>query len=195
MCSWWFCKYRKMQKLRLFFKSHKIICHKQTIKSLVFFKLARLVCNHMNFNPIKTTYKTLNFCKKIIFAFLNPKFLLWLKILLKHCLNLVHWNAHNLGKKSFQYHKSLVRKKMKLKSGHLELRFSVYTLWDILTLKEPITTAADDKFCDVFPNFRQKEGMIFHENCLSAEDSHEQSCLICYFWKAPKFKIIICWKL
>ena len=25
-----------------------------------------------------------------------------------------------------------------------------------LTLKAPITTAADDKFCDIFPNFRQK---------------------------------------
>ena len=24
------------------------------------------------------------------------------------------------------------------------------------TLKAPITTAADDKFCDIFPNFRQK---------------------------------------
>ena len=25
-----------------------------------------------------------------------------------------------------------------------------------LTLKVPITTAADDKFCDIFPNFRKK---------------------------------------
>ena len=25
-----------------------------------------------------------------------------------------------------------------------------------LTLKAPNTTAADDKFCDIFPNFRQK---------------------------------------
>ena len=25
-----------------------------------------------------------------------------------------------------------------------------------LTLKAPITTAADDKFCDIFPNFRKK---------------------------------------
>ena len=25
-----------------------------------------------------------------------------------------------------------------------------------LTLKAPITTAADDKFCDIFPNFRIK---------------------------------------
>ena len=27
---------------------------------------------------------------------------------------------------------------------------------DSLTLKAPITTAADDKFCDIFPNFRKK---------------------------------------
>ena len=25
-----------------------------------------------------------------------------------------------------------------------------------LTLKAPIMTAADDKFCDIFPNFRKK---------------------------------------
>ena len=47
-----------------------------------------------------------------------------------------------------------------------------------VTLKAPITTAADDKFCDIFPSFRQKLGMIFHENCLPADNSHELSCLI-----------------
>ena len=47
-----------------------------------------------------------------------------------------------------------------------------------LTLKVPITTAADDKYCDIFSNFRKKYGMIFHENCLPADDSHEISCLI-----------------
>ena len=50
-----------------------------------------------------------------------------------------------------------------------------------LTLKASITTAADDKFCDIFPNFRKKLGMILHENRLPADDSHEISCLICYF--------------
>ena len=50
-----------------------------------------------------------------------------------------------------------------------------------LTLKAPITTAADDKFCDIFPNFRNKLDMIFHENRLPADDSHEISYLICYF--------------
>ena len=28
--------------------------------------------------------------------------------------------------------------------------------------------------------------MIFHENHLPADDSHEISCLICYFWKSSK---------
>ena len=28
--------------------------------------------------------------------------------------------------------------------------------------------------------------MIFHENCLPADNSHEISCLICYFWKSSK---------
>ena len=40
-----------------------------------------------------------------------------------------------------------------------------------LTLKTPVTTAADDKFCNIFPHFRQKEGMKLHENRLPAEDS------------------------
>ena len=50
----------------------------------------------------------------------------------------------------------------------------------ILTLKAPIITAADDKFCEIFPNFQKKKkkkiGMIFHENRLPADE-----CLICYF--------------
>ena len=58
-----------------------------------------------------------------------------------------------------------------------------------LTLKAPITTAADDNFHDIFPNFppppqKKKiynEGMIFQENRLPAHDSHEISPLICYF--------------
>ena len=43
----------------------------------------------------------------------------------------------------------------------------------LLTLKAPITTAADDKFWDIFANFRQKLGMILYENRLPADDSHE----------------------
>ena len=31
-----------------------------------------------------------------------------------------------------------------------------------------------------------KKGMIFHENRLPADDSHEISCLICYFGKSGK---------
>ena len=31
-----------------------------------------------------------------------------------------------------------------------------WLLQEVLTLKAPILTAADDQFCDIFPNFRQK---------------------------------------
>ena len=55
-----------------------------------------------------------------------------------------------------------------------------------ITFKAPITTAADDKYCDFFPNFRKKKGMIFHKNTQPADDSHKVSCLICYFWKSSK---------
>ena len=56
-----------------------------------------------------------------------------------------------------------------------------------LTLKVPITTAADDKFCDIFPSFQHKYGMIY--------DSHEISCHICYFCKSSEMKIVVCCKL
>ena len=52
-------------------------------------------------------------------------------------------------------------------------------------LKAPITTAEGDKFCDIFFNF----SMIFHEDRLPGEDSHEiskNSCLICYLRKSRK---------
>ena len=45
-----------------------------------------------------------------------------------------------------------------------------------LTLKAPITTAADDTFFNFFHNLRKK-GMIFRENRVPADDSHEISCL------------------
>ena len=64
-----------------------------------------------------------------------------------------------------------------------------------LTLKAPITTAADDKLCDTFLIFPKKLGMIFHENCLPADNSHEISCFICYFEKAAKFEIVVCRKI
>ena len=50
----------------------------------------------------------------------------------------------------------------------------------ILTLKAPITTVADDKFCDTFPNL--KKGMKYH-------------ALFVIFEKAAKFEIAICCKL
>ena len=55
-----------------------------------------------------------------------------------------------------------------------------------LTLKAPITTAEDDKFCDIFHNFRQKIRYDITWNRLPADDSHEISCLIGYFWKSSK---------
>ena len=53
--------------------------------------------------------------------------------------------------------------------------FGKLTLISYLTIKAPIATAVDDKFWDIFPNFRQKQGMILHENRLPAEDSHKIS--------------------
>ena len=51
-----------------------VICEKSSV--WCFFKSTRQVCNHLNFNSIKTALKTLVFFKKLIFAFLNPKIVL-----------------------------------------------------------------------------------------------------------------------
>ena len=44
--------------------------------------------------------------------------------------------------------------------------------------------AADDNFFEIFPNFRKKYGMIFHENPLFV-----------IFEKGAKLQIIVCCKL
>ena len=51
-----------------------------------------------------------------------------------------------------------------------------------LTLKAPITTAADGKISNIFPNFKKK-GIIFHENRLPADDSHEISSHLLFLKK------------
>ena len=61
-----------------------------------------------------------------------------------------------------------------------------------LSLKAPMTTAVDDKLCNIFPNFRKNKVCCF---MLPADDSHEVSCRICYFEKAEKFEIAVPWKL
>ena len=61
-----------------------------------------------------------------------------------------------------------------------------------LALKVPIPTAADDKFCNISPNFQTKYGMIFHENQTSLMKYH---ALFVIFEKAAKFEIVVCCKL
>ena len=71
-------------------------------------------------------------------------------------------------------------------------------LWSdfILGSKAPIMTAADDKFCDTFLNFRKKQQqeMIFHENRLPAKILMKYT-LIVIFEKATKFETVVCCKL
>ena len=63
-----------------------------------------------------------------------------------------------------------------------------------LNLKAPITTAADDKFCEIFPNFRKKAWYFMRIVC-------QQTILMKYhalfviFEKAAKFEIVVCYKL
>ena len=63
-----------------------------------------------------------------------------------------------------------------------------------LTLKAPITTAADDNFCEIFPNFRKNKVYFMRIVC-------QQTILMKYhalfviFEKAAKFAIVVCCKL
>ena len=71
-------------------------------------------------------------------------------------------------------------------------------LWSdfILGSKAPIMTAADDKLCDTFLNFRKKkqQEMIFHENRLPAKILMKYT-LIVNFERATKFETVVCCKL
>ena len=68
----------------------------------------------------------------------------------------------------------------------IEVKFHMEHALDqtTLTFNVPITTAADEKYCEIFPNF-QKKGMIFREN----------RALFVIFEKAAKFEMFVCCKL
>ena len=54
----------------------------------------------------------------------------------------------------------------------------IFTAVAILTLKAPITTAADDSQKYFFFIFQRKQVLAFHVNRLPADDSHEMSRLV-----------------
>ena len=64
--------------------------------------------------------------------------------------------------------------------------FFLYTYEMNFTLKAPITTEADDKFRDIFPNFRKKEGMILHEQSFLMK----YHALFVIFEKAATYAIV-----
>ena len=68
--------------------------------------------------------------------------------------------------------------KKRSKGYELGLAWHVWVREQNLTLKAPITTAADDKFFDIFPNFQKKYHAVFE-----------------IFEKAAKFEIVVCCKL
>ena len=80
---------------------------------------------------------------------------------------------------SFKGHKIEKPSKLKLYNANMSICSNLHNLIP------QITTAADNKFCNIFLNFRKKV-MIFHENRLPADDSHKISYLICYFRNGGK---------
>ena len=93
---------------------------------LCFFKSTMQVCNYLFLNSIKTALKTLIFLKKVDFCIFEPKNRKVIENSSKTPLNfLVHYRAHTLAKIYFNITRAKSGKK-KLKSGYLELRFSVW---------------------------------------------------------------------
>ena len=64
-----------------------------------------------------------------------------------------------------------------------------------LTLKTPITTAAEDKFCDIFPNFRKNKVWYFMRIVCQQMILMKYHALFVIFEKAAKFEIVVCCKL
>ena len=64
------------------------------------------------------------------------------------------------------------------------------------TLKKPITTAADDKFCYIFPNFwKKKKEWYFIRIVCQQTILMKYHALFVNFEKAAKFEIFGCCKL
>ena len=64
-----------------------------------------------------------------------------------------------------------------------------------LTLKAPIMTAADNKFCDIFPNFQNNKVWYFMRIVCQQTILMKYHALFVIFEKAAKFEIVFCCKL
>ena len=107
------------------FKNVYKIYHKQNFNCLVFFKLDRPVCKHLDVNFIKTTLKTIFSLKKSIFAFLTQKNFEVKENCSKTLLNVCQLTYTYIGKKKLNFI-SVWSEVMSLKSDQLELGFSIF---------------------------------------------------------------------
>ena len=64
-----------------------------------------------------------------------------------------------------------------------------------LTLKAPITTVADDKFYDIFLNFRKNKVWYLMRIVCQQTILIRYHALFVIFEKAIKFEIVVCCKL
>ena len=62
-------------------------------------------------------------------------------------------NCFSLKMKNQLAYKNTIMCDVEVMLHFLEGRILLFECIKFLTLKAPITTAADDKFCDIFPNF------------------------------------------
>ena len=67
-------------------------------------------------------------------------------------------------------------------------------VFDALTLKAPITTAAEDKFRGIFPNFEKNKVWYFMRIICQQTILMKYHALFISFEKAAKFEIVICCK-
>ena len=71
---------------------------------------------------------------------------------------------------------------------------SLQPKWLVLTLKAPITTAANNQYCDIFHNFRNNKVYFMRIICWQTI-LMKYRALFVIFEKAAKFEGVVCCKL
>ena len=121
----YFCKYPKMWKMSFLKKNHKKMVHKQKVRGVGVFSSRldgfEIMCSLIR----KTCTRNPYFLQKIDFCIFEPKNCEVIENSFKAPLSFSLLKCTHLGKHHFN-NISAKSEKMKLKSGHLELHFSVY---------------------------------------------------------------------
>ena len=82
-----------------------------------------------------------------------------------------------------------------LDSGKSMLYYTYVHVTFMLTLKAPNTAAADDKFCEIFPNFRKHKARYLMRFVCQQTILMKYHSLFRIFEKTAKFEFVVCCKV